>query len=91
MSVCIYVCMTGKVKKVGSGCFKIVHEKYRAKNADDEADQYQRKFQEGLKLYPELKPQTLRAVVRIFVCMYVCKLIFLTLRRSCSLRCDRMR
>ena len=68
----MYVCMAGVVKKVGSGCFKIVHEKYRAKNADDEADQYQRKFQEGLKWYPELKPQTLWAVVRICVCMYVC-------------------
>ena len=87
----MYVCMAGVVKKAGSGCFKIVHEKYRTKNADDEADQYQRKFLEGLKWYPELKPQTLRAVVRIFVCMYVCKLIFLILRRSCSLRCDRMK
>ncbi len=70
MYVCMYVCMAGVVKEVGSGCFKIVHEKYRAKNADDETDQYQRKFQEGLKLYPELKPQTLRAVVCICVCMY---------------------
>ena len=68
--VCMYVCMAGVVTKVGSGCFKIVHEKYRAKNADDEADQYQRKFQEGLKLNPELKPQTLRAVVCMCVCMY---------------------
>ena len=59
--VCMYVCMAGVVKKVGSGCFKIVHEKYRAKNADDEADQYQRKFQEGLKLY-----------VYMYVCVYVC-------------------
>ncbi len=66
--VCMYVCMYGRGGE--EGCFKIVHEKYRAKNADDEADQYQRKFQEGLKLYPELKPQTLRAMVRIFVCMY---------------------
>ena len=72
MYVCTYVCMTGVVKKVGSGCFKIVHEKYRAKNADDEADQYQRKFQELLKWHPELKPQTLRAVVRICVGMYMC-------------------
>lgn len=64
----------GVVKKVGSGCFKIVHEKYRAKNADDEADQYQRKFQEVLKIYPELRPQTLRAVVRMTIYMYVCSI-----------------
>lgn len=54
---------SGVVKKVGSGCFKIVHEKYRAKNADDDADQYQMKFDEVVKLYPELRPTTLRAVV----------------------------
>ena len=64
MYVCMIYHILGVVKKVGSGCFKIVHEKYRAKNADDEADQYQRKFQEVLKIYPELRPQTLRAVVR---------------------------
>ena len=59
----ISIYIVGVVKKVGSGCFKIVHEKYRAKNADDQADTYQRKFDEVVKLYPELKPQTLRAVV----------------------------
>jgi hypothetical protein len=66
----MYVCMAGVVKKVGSGCFKIVHEKYRAKNADDEADQYQRKFQEVLKLYPELKPR-LSGLWYVYV-YYIC-------------------
>ena len=62
----MYVCMAGVIKKVGSGCFKLVHEKYRAKNADDEADQYQRKFQEA----PDSPGRG--TYMCMYVCLYVC-------------------
>ena len=38
------------VKKVGGGFLKIVHEKYRAKHAEDQEEQHQRQM-EGTVLY----------------------------------------
>jgi len=58
-----YIHLTGVVKKVGSGCFKIVHEKFRAKNAEDQEDTYQLQVEEVLKQNPELKPFISKSVV----------------------------
>lgn len=53
----------GVVKKMTGGFFKIVHEKYRAKNADDQIDAQVRQMQEIVRLYPELKSNIQRSVV----------------------------
>lgn len=55
--------LLGVVKKVGSGCFKIAHEKYRAKNAEDQTDQQLRLLDDVLKQFPELKPTVQKSVV----------------------------
>jgi len=47
------------------GFFKIVHEKYRAKNADEQLDMQIRQMSEIVKLYPELKSNIQRPVVSI--------------------------
>ena len=46
------------------GFFKIVHEKYRAKNSDEQLEMQVRQMQEIVKLYPELKSNIQRSVVR---------------------------
>ncbi len=48
---------------MSGGFFKIVHEKYRAKNADEQLDMQIRQMSEIVKMYPELKPNIQRAVV----------------------------
>lgn len=58
---CFYA--NGVVKKVGSGCFKIAHEKYRAKNAEDQTDQQLRLLDDVLKQFPDLKPTVQKSVV----------------------------
>lgn len=63
--------MIGVVKKMSGGFFKIVHEKYRAKNADEQLDMQIRQMSEIVKLYPELKPNIQRSVVRIFLLIYL--------------------
>ena len=55
----------GVVKKVGSGCFKIAHEKYRAKNAEDQTDQQLRLLDDVLKQFPDLKPTVQKSVVSV--------------------------
>jgi hypothetical protein len=70
--------MIGVVKKMSGGFFKIVHEKYRAKNGDEQLDMQIRQMSEIVKLYPELKPNIQRSVVRIFfidLFIYILKLI----------------
>eukprot|EP01041_Mallomonas_annulata_P003753 gene3753-7450_t len=52
----------GVVKKVGSGCFHIVHEKYRAKDAEDQEELYKRQMEEIYKLNPELKFNTQKEI-----------------------------
>jgi hypothetical protein len=44
----------GIVKKIGSGCFKIVHERHRAKNADDQADAFAVEMQELVRANPDM-------------------------------------
>jgi DNA-directed RNA polymerase III subunit RPC1 len=53
----------GVVKKMSGGFFKIVHEKYRAKNSDDQLDMQIRQMSEIIRLYPDLKPNIQRSVV----------------------------
>lgn len=53
----------GVVKKIGSGCFKIVHEKYRAKAAEEQAEHHAKDMIEINKLHPELSTYTLRSIV----------------------------
>lgn len=60
----IYI-LLGVVKKMTGGFFKIVHEKYRAKNADEQLDMQIRQMSEIVKLYPELKSNIQRPVVSI--------------------------
>lgn len=57
--------LLGVVKKMTGGFFKIVHEKYRAKNADDQIDAQVRQMQEIVRLYPELKSNIQRSVVSL--------------------------
>eukprot|EP01038_Epipyxis_sp_PR26KG_P008141 gene8141-11020_t len=52
----------GVVKKVGSGCFKIVHERFRAKNIDDQGELLMRQMQDILKIHSDLKPQIQKPV-----------------------------
>jgi DNA-directed RNA polymerase III subunit RPC1 len=46
----------GVVKKLSGGLFKIVHERHRAKNADDQMEMLVRQMSEIIKSYPDLKP-----------------------------------
>jgi DNA-directed RNA polymerase III subunit RPC1 len=52
----------GVVKKIGSGCFKIVHEKHRAKHADAQVEHFQKEMHDILKTNPELRPYTQKEV-----------------------------
>eukprot|EP00981_Chlorochromonas_danica_P010917 scaffold3535_cov162-Ochromonas_danica.AAC.3 len=52
----------GVVKKLGGGCFKIVHEKHRAKYADEHTEMQLRQMQEIVQAYPDLKPLIQRQV-----------------------------
>jgi hypothetical protein len=56
---------SGVVKKVGGGFFKIVHETYRAKNAEDQEEQYQRQIEIILKDHPELKMYSTKSMARM--------------------------
>lgn len=56
--------LIGVVKKMGGGCFKIVHEKHRAKYADEHTEMQLRQMQEIVQAYPDLKPLIQRQVVR---------------------------
>lgn len=53
----------GVVKKLSGGVFKIIHEKHRAKNADEDASMQMMHMQEITKAYPDLKPLLQRQVV----------------------------
>jgi len=53
------------VKKIGSGCFKISHEKFRAKNAADQEELYQRLCQDIAKYNPDIATQLSKAVVSV--------------------------
>ena len=55
----------GVVKKVGGGFLKIVHEKYRAKHAEDQEELHQRQM-EG-------------TCVRRFVCVHACSYVALSM------------
>lgn len=54
--------VAGVVKKLGGGCFKIVHEKHRAKFADEHVEMQLRQMQEIVSSYPDLKPLIQRQV-----------------------------
>ena len=45
------------------GFFKIVHERFRAKNSDEQIEAQVRQMQEIVKSYPELKSNIQRSVV----------------------------
>jgi DNA-directed RNA polymerase III subunit RPC1 len=45
----------GVVKKVGGGCFKIVHEKHRSKHSSDQTEIFQHQTVEIVKSHPDLK------------------------------------
>lgn len=51
------------VKKLSGGVFKIIHEKHRAKHADEDAGMQMLQMQEITKAYPDLKPLLQRQVV----------------------------
>ena len=51
------------VKKQGGSCFKIVHEKYRAKHQDDSISTMHSAIQDILRAHPELKPSIQKFVV----------------------------
>ena len=54
----------GVVKKVGGTCFKIVHEKFRARYyAEEEGGAQQRHMADIVRQHPELKPTVQKAVV----------------------------
>ena len=60
----------GVVKKVGGGFLKIVHEKYRAKHAEDQEELHQRQM-EGACVWC--------VCLSVCVCMYVCVCIYMCL------------
>jgi DNA-directed RNA polymerase III subunit RPC1 len=53
----------GVVKKLTSGFFKIAHEKFRAKNAADEDDQYQQRMEQIYQTTPELRQFNVKSSV----------------------------
>ena len=56
VSLCPYCeYANGIVKKVNQGCFKITHEKFRAKNAEDQTSLYKRQMSDIARANPELK------------------------------------
>lgn len=56
----------GVVKKIGSGCFKIVHERFRAKNAEDQADSFAQEMNDIVRSNPDLGHQP-KDIVSIYV------------------------
>jgi DNA-directed RNA polymerase III subunit RPC1 len=52
----------GVVKKLTGGFFKIVHERARAKNCDEQIEMHVRSLSEVIKSYPELKSHVSKAV-----------------------------
>lgn len=55
------------VKKVGGSCFKIVHEKFRARYAEEESSLLTRNMAEIARQHPDLKPSIQKSVVRYFL------------------------
>jgi hypothetical protein len=53
------------VKKQGGSCFKIVHEKHRAKHQDDSINMSHSAIQDILRAHPELKPSIQKFVVSL--------------------------
>ncbi len=58
---------SGVVKKMTGGFFKIVHERHRAKNADEQIEMQIMQMQEITKLYPDLKPVLQKSTVSLIV------------------------
>lgn len=56
----------GVVKKMTGGFFKIVHEKHRAKNADEHLELQVMQMSEITAMYPDLKPVVQKATVSPF-------------------------
>jgi len=60
------------VKKQGGSCFKIVHEKHRAKHQDDSINMSHSAIQDILRAHPELKPSIQKFVVSLLsLCLSV--------------------
>lgn len=55
----------GVVKKVGGSCFKIVHEKFRARYAEEESSLMMRNMAEIARQHPDLKPSIQKSVVSL--------------------------
>ena len=53
------------MKKQGGSCFKIVHEKHRAKHQDDSINMSHSAIQDILRAHPELKPSIQKFVVSL--------------------------
>lgn len=51
------------VKKIGGSCFKIGHEKFRARNAEEQSATFVRNMAEVLRQHPDLKPAVQKSVV----------------------------
>ncbi len=61
------VLLSGVVKKMTGGFFKIVHERHRAKNADEQIEMQIMQMQEITKLYPDLKPVLQKSTVSLII------------------------
>jgi hypothetical protein len=53
----------GVVKKMGGSCFKIGHEKFRARYADDQSSTFLRNMAEVLRQHPDLRPAVQKSEV----------------------------
>lgn len=60
----------GVVKKMPGGFFKIVHERYRAKSVEGQLELQIAQMHEIIKMYPELKPNIQRSVVRLYIILH---------------------
>ena len=67
------------MKKQGGSCFKIVHEKHRAKHQDDSINMSHSAIQDILRAHPELKPSIQKFVVSF---LSVCLSVSATLKTS---------
>jgi DNA-directed RNA polymerase III subunit RPC1 len=61
----------GIVKKIGSGCFKIVHERHRAKNAEDQADAFAMEMQELMRFNPDALTYAPKDIVSITTSLFI--------------------